>query len=87
MQERYLPPTRRSILLTGAVKFLGPHHFFTSSGAVHAFHTFSRGASKTRVMVNSFLFSIFLAILIYLLISIPGFRPAPCYSAVRPYPI
>src|SRR5512143_322890 len=86
MQERYLPPTRRSILLTGAVKYFGPHHFFISSGEVHACHTFSRGASKMRVMVNSSLFLISLAILTYLLVSIPGLRPAPCHNAARPYP-
>src|SRR5687768_4172692 len=31
----------------------GPHHSFMRCGSVKAFHTKSRGASKTRVMTNS----------------------------------
>src|SRR5918995_960259 len=31
----------------------GPHHSFRRCGSVKAFHTKSRGASKTRVMTNS----------------------------------
>src|SRR5437667_441869 len=56
MQKRYLPPTRRSILMKGAVNPSGPHHRFARSGSVHAFHTASRGASNTRTIVSSFLF-------------------------------
>src|SRR5579871_6142758 len=49
MQQRNLPPTRKSILQTGAVKPFGPHHCITYRGSVHAFQTNARGASKTRV--------------------------------------
>src|SRR5579863_5952819 len=49
MQKRDFPPTRKSILQTGAVKPLGPHHCITYFGSVHAFQTNSRGASKTLV--------------------------------------
>src|SRR5215831_16220846 len=49
MQQRNFPPTRKSILQTGAVKPFGPHHCITYSGSVHAFQTNSRGALKTLV--------------------------------------
>src|SRR6201998_471094 len=49
MQQRDFPPTRKSILQTGAVKPFGPHHCITYFGSVHAFQTNSRGASKTLV--------------------------------------
>src|ERR1700676_4069915 len=49
MQRRDFPPTRKSILQTGEVKPFGPHHCITYFGSVHAFHTNSRGASKTLV--------------------------------------
>src|SRR5580658_3612486 len=49
MQQRSFPPTRKSILQTGEVKPLGPHHCIMYFGSVHAFQTNSRGASKTRV--------------------------------------
>src|SRR5580765_2039263 len=49
MPRRDFPPTRKSILQTGAVKPFGPHHCITYFGSVHAFHTNSRGASKTLV--------------------------------------
>src|SRR5271170_91860 len=49
MQQRDFPPTRKSILQTGAVKPFGPHHCITYFGSVHAFQTSSRGASKTLV--------------------------------------
>src|SRR6202044_3648622 len=49
MQQRNFPPTRKSILQTGAVKPFGPHHCITYFGSVHAFHTNSRGASKILV--------------------------------------
>src|SRR5437762_13657534 len=49
MQQRNLPPTRKSIWQTGAVKPFGPHHCITYFGSVHAFQTNSRGASKTLV--------------------------------------
>src|SRR6202142_3666860 len=50
MQQRSLPPTRKSILQTGAVKPFGPHHCMMYFGSVHAFQTSSRGASKILVM-------------------------------------
>src|ERR1700753_2776868 len=50
MQQRSFPPTRKSILQTGAVKPFGPHHCITYFGSVHAFHTNSRGASKILVI-------------------------------------
>src|SRR5215510_852533 len=53
MQKRYLPPTRRSTLQAGEVNSLGPHQRIKCSGSVQAFHTSSRGASKTRVMTIS----------------------------------
>src|ERR1700741_540476 len=49
MQQRNFPPTRKSILQTGAVKPFGPHHCITYFGSVHAFQTNSRGASNTLV--------------------------------------
>src|SRR3984957_17561077 len=49
MQKRNCPPTRKSILQTGEVKPLGPHHCITYFGSVHAFQTNSRGASKILV--------------------------------------
>src|SRR5580693_3946055 len=49
MHQRNFPPTRKSILQTGAVKPFGPHHCITYFGSVHAFQTNSRGPSKTRV--------------------------------------
>src|SRR5664279_2249871 len=49
MQQRNFPPTRKSILQTGAVNPFGPHHCITYFGSVHAFHTNSRGASNTLV--------------------------------------
>src|ERR1700689_531665 len=49
MQQRYFPPTRKSISQKGAVKPLGPHPRITYFGSVHAFQTNSRGASKTLV--------------------------------------
>src|ERR1700729_3613246 len=49
MQQRSLPPTRKSIWQTGAVKPFGPHHCITYSGSVHAFQTSSRGALKILV--------------------------------------
>src|ERR1700732_252051 len=53
MQQRNFPPTRKSILQTGAVKPFGPHHCITYFGSVHAFQTSSRGASKTLVITIS----------------------------------
>src|SRR3984957_5247000 len=50
MQKRNCPPTRKSILQTGEVKPLGPHHCITYFGSVHAFQTNARGASKTLVI-------------------------------------
>src|SRR5438093_1900171 len=71
MQKRYLPPTRRSILMKGAVKPSGPHHRFARSGSVHAFHTASRGASNTRTIVSSFLFLVWLISSVLLVILFP----------------
>src|SRR5215470_208114 len=51
MQKRNFPPTRQSILQTGAVKPFGPHHCITYFGSVHAFQSNSRGASKTLVTI------------------------------------
>src|SRR5215475_3978990 len=50
MQNRNFPPTRKSILQTGAVNPFGPHHCITYFGSVHAFQTNARGASNTRVI-------------------------------------
>src|SRR5580700_6813048 len=62
MQRRDFPPTRRSILQTGAVKPFGPHHCITYFGSVHAFQTNSRGASKTRVTtIRSISFTVLFA--------------------------
>src|SRR5436190_13449543 len=49
------PPGRTSIVMVvnGVVMLRGPNQAATCSGSVHAFHTSSRGASKTRVIVNS----------------------------------
>src|SRR6202020_2399380 len=63
MQQRSFPPTRKSILQTGAVKPFGPHHCITYFGAVHAFQTNSRGASKTLVTtIRSISLTVFSAI-------------------------
>src|SRR5579871_278097 len=59
MQMRNFPPTRKSILQTGAVQPFGPHHCITYFGSVHAFQTSSRGASKTLVTtIRSVLFDV-----------------------------
>src|SRR6202167_635450 len=63
MQQRNFPPTRKSILQKGAVKPFGPHHCITYFGSVHAFHTNSRGASKTLVTtIRSVALTVVLAI-------------------------
>src|ERR1700690_2929405 len=49
MQQRNLPPTRKSISQKGAVKPFGPHHCITYFGSVHAFQTNARGPSNTLV--------------------------------------
>src|SRR5207244_9512256 len=49
MTKRHTPPGFTSILWVVVVKPFGPHHSPMCSGSVHAFHTSSRGASKTRV--------------------------------------
>src|SRR5260370_22210175 len=60
MQHSNFPPTRKSILQTGAVKPFGPHHCITYFGSVHAFQTNSRGASKTLVTtIRSVSFTVF----------------------------
>src|SRR5262250_2484926 len=64
MQNRNFPPTRKSILQTGAVKPFGPHHCMTYFGSVHAFQTNSRGASKTLVTtILSVSFTVFFFII------------------------
>src|SRR6201996_2811284 len=63
MQQRDFPPTRKSILQTGAVKPFGPHHCITYFGSVHALQTNSRGASKTLVItIRSTSLTVFSAI-------------------------
>src|SRR5215467_15943786 len=63
MQQRSFPPTRKSILQTGAVKPFGPHHCITYFGSVHAFQTSSRGASKILVTtIRSVSFTVFFVI-------------------------
>src|SRR6202011_2595364 len=63
MQRRDFPPTRKSISQTGEVQPLGPHHCITYFGSVHAFHTSSRGASKTLVTtIRSVSFTVFFVI-------------------------
>src|SRR4026207_2341777 len=52
-----MPPGRRSTVQWVTLKPFGPHHCFKRSASVHAFHTRSRGASKTRLMMNSSVFS------------------------------
>src|SRR5215472_9508769 len=78
MQKRNFPPTRKSILQTGAVKPFGRHHCITYFGSVHAFHTNSRGASKTLVtVIRSVLFAV----------SFCHLWPPPLFSfASRPLP-
>src|SRR5260370_38729752 len=50
-----VPPGRTSMTTVdrGVVNPRGPNQRATCSGSVHAFHTSSRGASKTLVIVNS----------------------------------
>src|ERR1700723_4462265 len=63
MQYRNFPPTRKSILQTGAAKPFGPHHCITYCGSVHAFQTNARGASKTLVItIRSFSLTVFFVI-------------------------
>src|SRR6202041_796592 len=63
MQYRNFPPTRKSILQTGAAKPLGPPHCITYCGSVHAFQTNARGASKTLVItIRSFSLAVFFVI-------------------------
>src|SRR5580658_9506004 len=72
MHKRDFPPTRKSIWQTGAVKPFGPHHCITYFGSVHAFHTNSRGASKTLVTtIRSISLTVFFVIsdLLFLLSS------------------
>src|SRR5262249_10941329 len=53
MTSNQVPPGRTSISRTVFVKPLGPHHFATCVGSVHAANTRLRGASTTRVAVIS----------------------------------
>src|SRR5246127_2007761 len=63
MQQRNFPPTRKSILQTGAVKPFGPHHCITYFGFVQASQTNARGAPKNLVMnIPSFSLTVFFAI-------------------------
>src|ERR687891_410712 len=50
---RNVPPGLTSIVTDARIVPRGPHQCASCSGSVHAFHTSSRGASKTRVMVIS----------------------------------
>src|SRR5258706_1873689 len=52
MPKRKIPPGRRSALQVCTLKPAGPHHFFRRSASVQAFHTCSRGESKTREMTK-----------------------------------
>src|SRR5262245_33588718 len=49
-----MPPGRKSILHDAILKPFGPHQCIRCSHSVNAFHTRSRGASKTREITNSF---------------------------------
>ena len=53
MVARHLPPSLTSIetVDTGTSASLPPYQSAKRSGSVHSFHTCSRGASKTRVIV------------------------------------
>src|SRR6267378_2874011 len=51
--NRHVPPGRTSIFSTTVEYFLGPHQRGISFRFVHAFHTSSRGASKTCVLTSS----------------------------------
>src|SRR5580693_5866178 len=63
MQQRNFPPTRKSMLQTGAVKPFGPHHCITYFGSVQAFQTNARGASKILVItIRSFSLTVFFVI-------------------------
>src|SRR5580658_2488568 len=74
MQQRDFPPTRTSILQTGAVKPVGPHHCITYFGSVHAFQTNSRGASKTLVTtIRSISLTVFSVISDLLFLHLPFF--------------
>src|SRR5262249_21369277 len=48
-----MPPERKSSVPVTEVKPLGPHHCFRLSSSLCAFHTSSRGASKTREIVKA----------------------------------
>src|ERR1700723_3921039 len=63
MQQRNFPPTRKSILQTGAVKPFAPHHCITYFGLVHTSQTKARGAPKTLVItIRSFSLTVFFVI-------------------------
>src|SRR6185295_8718992 len=47
-----MPPGRRSSLQEAIVQALGPNQRFSAACSVHALHTTSRGAWKTRVITN-----------------------------------
>src|SRR6201996_3190353 len=68
MQQRNFPPTRKSILHTGEVKPLGPHHCITYFGSVHAFQTISTGASNTFAMVIRSTSPALMLVIVYLLL-------------------
>src|SRR5579871_1613537 len=86
MQQRNFPPTRKSILQTGAVKPLGPHHCITYFGFVHASQTNARGASKILVItIRSFSLTAFFVIsdLRFFLFSFAA-KPHPTYRNSLP---
>src|SRR5438105_2664690 len=48
MQQRNFPPTRKSILQTGAVKPFGPHHCITHFGSTHPIPSVRRTRHHSR---------------------------------------
>src|SRR5688572_14336910 len=85
MQNKNLPPSRKSILHNGEVKPVGPHQRITYSGSVHALQTSSIGASKVRVMTRSRFFTRSVASVIKLsfnLFSACRFNAGPPVSAL-----
>src|SRR5262245_49219019 len=53
MTIKIAPPGRTSVATTGVVQGRGANHCLSKAGSVHAWNTFSRGASMTRVRMRS----------------------------------
>src|SRR5512135_1199532 len=53
MTNRLDPPARTSVFTSDVDQGFGANHFLSSSGSVHARHTFSGAASITRVTIRS----------------------------------